>query len=141
MTERTANAVVSQRLATSLATMFAAVALLLSMLGLYGVLASLVATRTREIGIRLALGSSTRGVVRLVLTEGLALIGAGVLVGLVGALALGQSLSGVLFGVRPTDPVLLASVALATAAVALMACVAPARRAMRVNPIEVLSEP
>jgi putative ABC transport system permease protein len=70
MSERTANTLVSQRLATRLATMFATVALLLSMLGLYGVLVSLVATRTREIGIRLALGSSVRGVLRLVLTEG-----------------------------------------------------------------------
>jgi putative ABC transport system permease protein len=140
MNERTANTLVSQRLATSLATLFAVVALLLSMLGLYGVLVSLVATRTREIGIRLALGSTMQGVVRLVLTEGVLLIGLGVLLGLAGAVALAQTLSGLVFGVQPTDPVLLTAVAVITGAVALMACIAPARRAMRVNPIEVLAE-
>jgi len=124
-----------------LATMFAAVALLLSMLGLYGVLVSLVATRTREIGIRLALGSSVRGVLRLVLTEGVVLVGFGLLIGLAGAVAMAQTLQGLVFGVQPTDPVLLSTVAFATGVVALLACVAPARRAMRVNPVDVLSEP
>ena len=104
MTERTANTLVSQRLATSLATMFAAVALLLSMLGLYGVLVSLVATRTREIGIRLALGSTMRGVLRLVLTEGVVLVGVGLLLGMAGAIAMAQTLQGLVFGVQPTDP-------------------------------------
>jgi putative ABC transport system permease protein len=141
MIERTANTLVSQRLAMRLATMFAAVALLLSMLGLYGVLVSLVATRTREIGIRLALGSSVRGVLRLVLTEGVVLVGFGLLIGLAGAVAMAQTLQGLVFGVQPTDPVLLSTVAFATGVVALLACVAPARRAMRVNPVDVLSEP
>ena len=141
MTERTNHALVSQRLSMRLATMFAAVALLLSMLGLYGVLVSLVATRTREIGIRLALGSTVRDVLRLVLTEGVGLVGLGVVLGLAGALAMAQTLHGLVFGVRPTDPVLLLAVAFATGAVALLACVAPARRAMRVNPVDVLSEP
>jgi predicted permease len=141
MTERTHHALVSQRLSMRLATMFAAVALLLSMLGLYGVLVSLVATRTREIGIRLALGSTVRDVLRLVLTEGVGLVGLGLVLGLAGALATAHTLHGLVFGVRPTDPVLLLAVAFATGAVALLACVAPARRAMRVNPIDVLSEP
>jgi predicted permease len=141
MTERTEHALVSERLSMRLATMFAAVALLLSVLGLYAVLVSLVATRTREIGIRLALGSTVRGVLGLVLTEGVVLVGAGLLIGLVGAMALGQTLHGLVFGVRPTDPAVFLSVALTTGAVALLACVAPARRAMRVNPVEVLSEP
>ena len=141
MTERTAKALVSQRLAMSLATIFAGVALLLSMLGLYGVLVSVVTTRTREIGIRLALGSTVRGVLRLVLTEGVALIGVGLLIGLSGAVAIGQTLQGLVFGVRPTDPVLLGLVAVATGGVALLACIAPARRAIRVNPVEVLSQP
>jgi ABC-type antimicrobial peptide transport system permease subunit len=140
MTERTANTLVSQRLAMSLATMFAAVALLLSMLGLYGVLVSLVATRTREIGIRLALGSSVRGVLRLVLAEGLALVGIGLLLGVAGAIGVARTLTGLIFGVQPTDPVLLGAVAVSTGLVALGACIAPARRAMRVNPVEVLSE-
>ena len=141
MTERTANALASQQLSMRLATLFAAVALLLSMLGLYGVLVSLVATRTREIGIRLALGSSVREVLRLVLTEGVVLVGFGLLIGLAGAVAMGQTLHGLVFGVQPTDPVLLSTVAFATGVVALLACVAPARRAMRVNPVDVLSEP
>jgi putative ABC transport system permease protein len=141
MSERTARTLVPQRLATSLAAMFAAVALLLSMLGLYGVLVSVVATRTREIGIRLALGSSMRAVLRLVLSEGLALITAGLAIGIAGAIAMARMLKGLVFGVQPTDPVLLGSVAVATGIVALLACVAPARRATRVNPVEVLSEP
>jgi putative ABC transport system permease protein len=141
MTERTANALVSQRLAMRLATMFAAVALLLSVLGLYGVLVSLVATRTREIGIRLALGSSAHAVLRLVLTEGVALVGSGLLIGLAGAVAMAQTLHGLVFGVQPTDPVLLGSAAFTTGMVALLACVGPARRALRVNPVDVLSEP
>ena len=141
MSERTARTLVSQRLATSLATMFAAVALLLSMLGLYGVLVSLVARRTREIGIRLALGSTVRGVLQLVLTEGLVLIGVGLMLGLAGAIAVARTLKGLVFGVQPTDPVLLGTVAVATGGIALLACIAPARRATRVNPVQVLSEP
>ena len=141
MSERTASTLVPQRLATSLATMFAAVALLLSMLGLYGVLVSLVARRTREIGIRLALGSTVRGVLRLVLTEGLVLIGVGLMLGLAGAIAVARTLKGLVFGVQPTDPVLLTTVAVATGGIALLACIAPARRATRVNPVQVLSEP
>jgi putative ABC transport system permease protein len=141
MTERTQHALVSQRLSMRLATMFGAVALLLSMLGLYGVLVSLVATRTREIGIRLALGSTVRDVLRLVLTEGVVLVGTGLVLGIAGAAAMAHTLQGLVSGVRPTDPVLLLGVALATGAVALLACVAPARRAMRVNPVDVLSEP
>jgi predicted permease len=141
MNERTNRSLVPQRLATNLATMFAAIALLLSMLGLYGVVTMLVARRTREIGIRMALGSTARGVLRLVLTEALVLIGAGVLLGLGGALAVAQALAGLVFGVRPTDPLLFGAAALATACAALLACIAPAQRAARVNPADVLSGP
>ena len=140
MNERTAHNLVPQRLATNLATMFALVALLLSMLGIYGVLASLVARRTREIGIRMALGDTVRGVFQRVLAEGLVLIGIGLVLGLAGAIATARALEGLVFGVQPTDPVLLAAVAGATGCVALLACIAPARRATRVNPVEVLAE-
>ena len=92
--------------------MFAVVALLLSMLGLYGVLAHLVARRTREIGIRMALGSTVRGIFYLVLSEGAMLIGVGLVLGLGGAIAMAQALKGLVFGVQPTDPVLLGTVAL-----------------------------
>ena len=139
MNERTARSLVPQRLATNLATMFAGVALLLSMLGIYGVVTMLVARRTREIGIRMALGSTARGVLRLVLSEALVLIGVGLVLGLGGALAMARVLTGLVFGVRATEPALLGAAALATACAALFACIAPAQRAARVNPVDVLS--
>lgn len=139
MSERTSRSLVPQSVATALAGMFGVVALFLSLLGVYGVLANVVAHRTREFGIRIALGSTVPGVFRLVLREGAMLIGAGLLLGLAGALAVGRTLEGHLFGVQPADPLVLASVALGTGAVALLACVAPARRATRVDPVRVLS--
>lgn len=141
MDERTSQAVAPQRLAMSLSTMFAAVALLLSMLGLYGVLIGVVARRTREIGIRLALGDTVGGVFRLVLAEGGVLIAGGLVLGLAGAGVAAQGLKGLLFGVRPTDPVLFAAVAIVTGGIALLACIEPARRATRVDPIKVLTQP
>jgi putative ABC transport system permease protein len=140
MNGRVAQSLVSQRLAMSLATMFALVALLLSMLGIYGVLSNLVSRRSREIGIRMALGSTVRAIASLVLTEGLTLIGVGLAIGVGGAVAAAQMLKGLVFGVQPTNPLLLGAVALATGSVALLACIAPARRATRVDPIEVLSQ-
>jgi ABC-type antimicrobial peptide transport system permease subunit len=139
MDERMFRSLVPQSLATTLAAMFAAVALFLSLLGVYGVLANAVARRTREFGIRMALGSSVQGVFRLVLREGVALVITGLLLGLVGAVALGRLLQGHVFGVRVTDPAILGAVLLATGSVALVACLAPARRATRVDPVDVLS--
>jgi putative ABC transport system permease protein len=141
MAERTSRSLVSERLAMSLAAMFALTALFLSMLGIYAVLANVVARRTREIGIRMALGSPVSAILRLVLAEGVVLIGAGLVLGVGGAIVVARALTGVLFGVEPTDPLLLGSVALVTGAVALLACLAPARRASRVDPVRVLSEP
>jgi predicted permease len=140
MTERTARSLVPQRLAASLAALFAVVALFLSMLGIYGVLANLVARRSREIGIRMALGSSIRAIFYLVLGEGAALIGLGLVFGTAGAVAAAGALKGLMFGVEPADPFFLGMVAVATGCVALLACVAPARRATRVDPVEVLAE-
>jgi putative ABC transport system permease protein len=140
MSARTAQSLVSQRLAMNLATMFAFVALLLSMLGIYGVLTSLVARRSREIGIRMALGSTVRAVAYLVLGEGATLIAVGLVLGLGGAIAMAQTLQGLVFGVRPTNPLLLGGVALATGCVALLASAAPAWRATRVDPVAVLSD-
>jgi putative ABC transport system permease protein len=140
MRDRRAHAVAPQQLAMSLSTMFAGIALLLSMLGLYGVLVGIVARRTREIGIRLALGDTVRGVFRLVLTEGAVLITVGLVLGLAGAGLASRTLKGILFGVQPTDPVLFAAVTLVTGAIALLACIEPARRATRVDPIKVLTE-
>jgi ABC-type antimicrobial peptide transport system permease subunit len=124
----------------SLAMLFAAVALLLSVLGLYGVLAGAVVRRTREIGIRLALGDTLRGIVRLVLREAFVLVGVGLALGVCGALAAGRALKGLVFGVQPGDPVLLVCVAAVTALVALLACIQPALRATRVDPIAVLTD-
>ena len=140
MRERTAHAVAPQQLAMSLSTMFAGIALFLSMLGLYSVLVGVVARRTREIGIRLALGDTVRGVFRLVLAEGAVLIGIGLMLGVAGAALAANALKGLLFGVRPTDPVLFAAVTILTGAIALVACIEPARRATRVDPIKVLTQ-
>jgi predicted permease len=140
MEERTLRSVVPQRLAMALAMMFALVALFLSLLGMYSVLANVVARRSREFGIRMALGSSVRSVFRLVLGEGVTLIAAGLLLGLAGAYAAGRVLEGQVFGVRPTDPLILAAVVVVAGTVALLACLAPARRATRVDPVSVLSQ-
>jgi ABC-type antimicrobial peptide transport system permease subunit len=104
------------------------------------VLAYLVSQKTREIGIRMALGSTARKVFQLFFTEGVALVAAGLALGVVGALLVGRLLEGQVFGVTPTDPVILAVVALATGLIALLACVSPAHRATRVDPIRVLNE-
>jgi predicted permease len=140
MTERTARSVMPQRIAMGLASLFGGVALFLSALGVYGVLAYLVAQRAREIGIRMALGSTARGIFRLVFTEGVSVVGAGLIIGVSAALALGQAFEGQVFGVRPNDPFILGGVALSAGAIALLACLLPARRAMQVDPLTVLSE-
>jgi predicted permease len=140
MSERTSRSLVSQSLAMTLATMCALVALFLSLLGIYGVLTNVVALRTREFGIRMALGSTVRGVFQLVLREGMASIGLGLMLGLAGALALGRALEGHVFGVQPTDPFILGGVVVATGCVALLACLGPARRATHVDPVDVLSD-
>jgi predicted permease len=118
---------------------FAGVALFLSAIGLYGVLAYSVSRRTKEIGVRIALGSSTGEIYRLVLSHGLTVVTSGLVIGIAGALAFTQLLTGFLFGVEPTDPVVYAAVALLTGTVALLACVVPVRRATRINPVEALN--
>jgi putative ABC transport system permease protein len=140
MTQRTSRSIVPQRLAMGLASMYGIVALFLSVLGLYGVLAYVVARKTREIGIRMALGSTPRGIFRIFFGEGLMLVAGGLSLGLAGALVIGRALEGQVFGVRPTDPFVLGTVALVTGIVALLACVSPAYRAARVDPLRVLSD-
>ena len=114
---------------------FAGLALLLAAVGIYGVLSQLVVQRTHEIGIRVALGASHRDVFRLVLGEGLRLILAGIVLGIIGALVLTRLLSSMLYGVGTSDPFTFVSVSLFLAAVALLASYVPARRAMRMNPL------
>jgi ABC-type antimicrobial peptide transport system permease subunit len=103
-------------------------------------LAYLVAQRKREIGIRVALGSTRSGIVKLVLREGLALVGTGLILGIVGSISLRSIVRNQIYGVAPLDPLVLGCVALLFAAVALVACIMPARRAMQVDPRIVLSE-
>jgi ABC-type antimicrobial peptide transport system permease subunit len=117
---------------------FAAVALLLAAAGIYGVLAGSVTERTREIGIRTALGASRRGVLSLVVRQGLLLTGAGLAIGTVGALALSRLLDRMLFGVGARDPATFIVVVVVLLVVALAASWAPAWRATRVSPLEAL---
>jgi putative ABC transport system permease protein len=136
--ERLYDATVGHRTLMCYLTTFAGVGLLLSAIGIYGVLAYSVARRTKEIGIRLALGAARREVIRLIVTQGMRLTGLGVVLGLAAALGGSRVLRGFLFGVRPLDPVTYIVVVLLLVAVALLACWLPARRAAKVDPMKAL---
>jgi putative ABC transport system permease protein len=140
MEQRMERSLLGRRSPVVLAVIFGGVALLLSAIGIYGVLAYLVTQRRREFGIRIALGSSAKAIFELVLREGLLLIGAGLVLGGVGAFALRKSLQSQLFGVTPSDPLVLATVTGLLALVAVLACVWPANRATRTDPIIALAE-
>jgi len=124
-----------QRFVMALLTAFAGLAIVLASVGLYGVIAYLVAQRTHEIGVRMALGARSRDVLRMVLGHGLRLVAIGVVLGIAGALALTRFLAGQLYGVRPTDPFTFTAVTALLALVALAATWLPARRAARVDPM------
>ena len=126
------------RFRTLLLGVFAAVALLLAAIGIYGVIAYSVAQRTREIGIRIAIGAQNRDVFRLVVGQGMKLALIGVGVGIAGALAFTRVLSGLLFNVSATDPLTFIGVSTLLALVALLACYVPAKRAMNVDPMAAL---
>jgi putative ABC transport system permease protein len=125
----------SQQFNLLLLGLFALLALVLAAVGLYGVSAYFVAQRTRELGVRMALGAERRDVLALVLRMGARLIGLGIVVGLAASLAAGRLLASLLFQVSPRDPLVLAGVAVLLAAVALLACYLPARRATHVDPV------
>jgi len=124
-----------QRLQGQVVGLFAALALVLAAVGIYGVISYAVAQRTREIGVRMALGASGRQVVRLVVREGMLLVVAGIGIGLLGAFALTRVLARLLYEVRVTDPMTFAGVPLILGAIAALACWVPARRAARVDPL------
>ncbi len=136
---RTMEEIISRSLAERRFTLlvlivFAAAALLLAAVGIYGVMSYAVTRRTHELGIRATLGATRGEIVALVLGQGMKLAGAGLAAGLVAAIALTQFMAALLYGVRPADPATLAAVTLLLGAIALLACYIPARRATRVDP-------
>jgi predicted permease len=139
MTQLVDESLVSRRTPMLLATLFGAVALFLAAVGIYGVLAYQVAQRRKEIGIRLALGSDSRRIFSLIVSEGLWLLGAGLAVGLAGAFAIRKAMETQLYGVQPMDPMVLTAVAAVLGAVAFAACALPARRASRIDPLIALN--
>jgi predicted permease len=138
LADRTRRSVAQERLTTLLLSGFAALALLLGAVGVFGVMAYSVVQRRREIGVRVALGAAPRTVVAAVLREGAALAGAGLLLGALGALALARTFRHLLYETSPADPVTFAAVAVLLVTVALLACAIPARRAAGVDPMVVL---
>ena len=135
MQEIVANSISRQRFAMILLSVFSAFALLLSAIGIYGVISYLAGQRTHEIGIRIALGASTRDVLRMVLGEGMRITLIGIGIGLAAALGLTRLIARMIYGVGATDPLTFAGVSILLIGVALLACYIPARRAMRVDPI------
>ena len=130
--------VAQQHMVMALLVSFAGLALILSTLGIYSVLSYSIAQRTREIGLRMALGAQRGNVLRLVVVGGARLAFLGITVGLTAALALTQLMKVLLFGVRPIDPFTFYAVIALLAVTSILACYIPARRAMRVDPIEAL---
>ena len=140
---RSLSSIIDQTFATRRLTKlllggFALVGLILAAVGIYGVMSLHVANRGREFGIRLALGADPRALVRLVLGEGAVLAGLGVVIGIAGAIGATRWLATLLYDVSPTDPVVLVMLPLLLAAIALMACYVPARRAAKSDPLTVL---
>lgn len=138
MEQRLADSLAPRRFQTFLFGLFAAVALVIAMVGVYGVLSYLVSQRLHEVGIRLALGAQPLDVLKLILRQGMGVILIGVVIGLAASFGLTRIMKSLLFGVSATDPTTFAAIALLLAAVALGACYLPARRATKVDPMIVL---
>jgi putative ABC transport system permease protein len=140
MQDRLYDSMARQRFATVMLGAFAAFALLLAAVGVYGVISYLVSQSTHDIGVRMALGAQPRNILRLVTRQGMELAGIGIAGGLIGAVALTRVMAGLLFGVSPTDAVTFSAAAVILAAVAFVATLIPARRAIAVDPIVALRD-
>jgi len=138
MDEYVSSSVAAPRFNTTLLSIFASVALVLTIIGLYGVMSYSVAQRTNEIGIRMALGAQTRDVLGMIVKDGVKIVALGLLLGIGGALLLTRLLETLLFGVTTRDPVTFLFIALLLSVVAMLACCIPALRATRVDPLEAL---
>ncbi|HKC64649.1 MAG TPA: FtsX-like permease family protein, partial [Pyrinomonadaceae bacterium] len=138
MQQRLDTSVAPQRFNTLLLVIFASLAMLLAAVGVFGVMSYTVAQRTHEIGIRMALGAQARDVLKLVVVRGMALALTGIAIGLICAFSVTRVMSSLLFGVSASDPLTFIGVSVLLAATALLACLIPARRAMRVDPMVAL---
>jgi putative ABC transport system permease protein len=138
MDQAIAASLATRRLTMVLLAAFAVLALVLASVGLYGVMALTVTQRTRELGIRMALGAERTNIFRLVLGHGMTLMAIGIFVGLVGAIAVGRGLASLLYNVPALDPGAVAAAVFSLLGVAIIACCVPARRATRVDPIVAL---
>ena len=134
------SSLAQRRFSMKMVLLFALTALLLAGIGVYGTISYIVSERTRDIGIRIALGAQRKTILHMVLSQGLALALVGAAVGLAGALIVGRMMAGLLYGVSPSDPLTFVGLTVVLVVVALAACYFPARRAMRVDPIVALRE-
>ena len=138
MDEIRGESVAPQRLNLTLLSIFAAIAFVLAIVGIYGVMSYAVTQRTHEIGIRMAIGAQPRDVFIMILGQGMLLTITGLVAGLVGAFGLTRLMATMLFGVKPNDPLTFAAVSTLLVAVALIACYIPGKRATRVDPVNSL---
>ena len=138
MDQRLSESLARRRFAMFALGLFAAVAMLLAAVGIYGVMSYSVTQRTREIGIRMALGAPTSGVLRLIVGQGMLLAGVGVVIGLAGAVATTRLMASLLYGISATDPTTFVAIGVLLASIALLACYIPARRATKVDPMVAL---